>query len=412
MAKTPEWQERETGVPARTVRALARAWGRKRTYLGAGGLGNGFGGACRGPSGHQWARAMVCLIAMQGLGREGVNFGNLQWGAPVDLSFWFPGYAEGGISGDVATTATAIGLYQRMPHLMTMNTVTQAIPRLHLPEAIITGRAEGLGARRALAPAPVRTRRLSRPGSRPRAHALPLWRHQFRHAAGGGPLRAHVPVGQSRIRGQPVDLDGGRGQVRRRDSAGLHQLRALGHQRMDGRQRLCPSFADAGQSPLVTLQHKCIEPLGQSKSDYDIFFELAKRLGLGAYYSEGMTDLDWVKRMFDASDLPRHVSWKRFLAKGYYVVPAPAPAERAPVAFRWFYQGRRKDVPEPLPIAAEYRGEFGMGLGTPTGKFEFECESLKAFDAADPERPPILKYVRSPESGAGRGAPHATRCSF
>ncbi len=155
---------------------------------------------------------------------------------------------------------------------------------------------------------------------------------------------------------------------------------------------------------LVTLQHKCIEPLGQSKSDYDIFFELAKRLGLGAYYSEGMTDLDWVKRMFDASDLPRYVSWKRFLEKGYYVVPAPAPAERAPVAFRWFYQGRRKDVPEPLPIAAEYRGEFGMGLGTPTGKFEFECESLKAFDAADPERPPILKYVRSPEAALGEAA--------
>ncbi len=213
VAKTPEWQERETGVPARTVRALARAWGKKRTYLGAGGLGNGFGGACRGPSGHQWARAMVCLIAMQGLGREGVNFGNLQWGAPVDLSFWFPGYAEGGISGDVATTATALGLYQRMPHLMTMNTVTQAIPRLHLPEAIITGRAEGWvrDGRSAL-------RQFGRvvypaPGSGPRAHALPLRRHQFRHASGREPLRAHVPVRQSRIRRQPVDLDGRRGQV-------------------------------------------------------------------------------------------------------------------------------------------------------------------------------------------------------
>ena len=31
--KTPEWQEAETGVPARDVRALARDWGRKRVYL-------------------------------------------------------------------------------------------------------------------------------------------------------------------------------------------------------------------------------------------------------------------------------------------------------------------------------------------------------------------------------------------
>jgi len=47
LAKTPEWQEAETGVPAREVRALARAWGKKRTYLAAGGL-VGFGHATGG----------------------------------------------------------------------------------------------------------------------------------------------------------------------------------------------------------------------------------------------------------------------------------------------------------------------------------------------------------------------------
>ena len=31
---------------------------------------------------------------------------------------------------------------------------------------------------------------------------------------------------------------------------------------------------------IVTMQHKCIEPLGESKSDYQIFQELANRLGL------------------------------------------------------------------------------------------------------------------------------------
>jgi len=62
--KTPEWQEKETGVPAKDVRALAREWGRKRVYLAPGGWGNGHGGACRNQTGIPWARVMVCLAAM------------------------------------------------------------------------------------------------------------------------------------------------------------------------------------------------------------------------------------------------------------------------------------------------------------------------------------------------------------
>ena len=40
--KTPEWQETETGVPAKDGPCAGPAnWGRKKTYLGAGGWGNG-----------------------------------------------------------------------------------------------------------------------------------------------------------------------------------------------------------------------------------------------------------------------------------------------------------------------------------------------------------------------------------
>src|SRR3954467_6553776 len=62
--KTPEWQEKETGVPAKDVRALAREWGGKRLYPAPGGGGNGPGGPCRNQTGIQWARVMVCLSAM------------------------------------------------------------------------------------------------------------------------------------------------------------------------------------------------------------------------------------------------------------------------------------------------------------------------------------------------------------
>jgi trimethylamine-N-oxide reductase (cytochrome c) len=40
--------------------------------LAAGGLG-GWGGACRSPIGMDWARMMIALITMQGLGKPGIN---------------------------------------------------------------------------------------------------------------------------------------------------------------------------------------------------------------------------------------------------------------------------------------------------------------------------------------------------
>jgi len=56
---------------------------------------------------------------------------------------------------------------------------------------------------------------------------------------------------------------------------------------------------------ILMYQQKCIEPLGESKSDYEIFAGLAERLGIyDAYTMGGKTDLDWVKQMFHASDLP------------------------------------------------------------------------------------------------------------
>jgi hypothetical protein len=70
------------------------------------------------------------------------------------------------------------------------------------------------------------------------------------------------------------------------------------------------------------------------------------------------------------------------------------------VSFRWFWQNRKKDVPEAQPLPSDYTGEYLRGLQTQSGKLEFECNSLKRFN--DPERPPIVKYEPSwegPHSG-------------
>jgi anaerobic selenocysteine-containing dehydrogenase len=141
------------------------------------------------------------------------------------------------------------------------------------------------------------------------------------------------------------------------------------------------------------MQHRCSEPLGESRSDCQILLDLATRLGLGAMYSEGMTELDWCRRLLDATGLPRAVSWKDFVRKGYYVVPAPSVARRDPLSYIWFAEGRAKGTPELTPLPADYARQFRHGLQTQTGKLEFKSSSLSCFDPDDPERSPTLRYV-------------------
>jgi trimethylamine-N-oxide reductase (cytochrome c) len=144
---------------------------------------------------------------------------------------------------------------------------------------------------------------------------------------------------------------------------------------------------------VIALQHKCIEPLGESKSDYQIFADILTRLGLGAMFTEGCSELDWCKRVFDASDVARHMSWQQFVKKGYYVVPAEAEALRAPVNFRWFAEGRMKDIAEPQPLPSQWAGDFGKGLQTPSGKIEFMPTTLQRSDPDNPERPVLNRYI-------------------
>jgi trimethylamine-N-oxide reductase (cytochrome c) len=405
VAKTPEWQEAESGVPAQDVRALARLWGRKKTYLAAGGLA-GFGGACRSATGIEWARAMVCLMAMQGLGKPGVNMGCLQQGTPVDTSFYFPGYAEGGMSGDLDTTGLRISMYQRMPQLPTLNTVSQMIPRLRIPEAILNGACEGYPTDPKSIEGQFRKFRYPAPGHAPvRMYYKYGGSHIGTMADSNRYVRAYRSEALEFVVNQSIWFEGEAkfadillpactnferwdiGETANSGGYSHHQFTQWNHR-------------------IITLQHKCIEPLGESKSDYQIFFELAQRLGLGAPFSEGMTELEWCRRLYEASDLPGVISWKRFLRKGYYVVPAPPEALRAPVSYRWFAEGRTKDVPELAPLPADYTEQWRAGLQTQSGKLEFESSSLKRFAPDDPERPPLPTYIPSWE---GHRSPLAAR---
>ena len=389
--KTPEWQEAETTVPAKDVRALARAWGTHKTYLSPGGLA-GFGGACRCATGIEWARSMVCLMAMQGLGKPGVNMGCLQQGAPVDTHFYFPGYAEGGFSGDLDFTGLRVNMYQRMPQLPSMNSVSQMIPRLRIPEAILDQECEGYPTDPKSIEGQFRKFKYPAPGHSP---AKLYYKYGGSHFGTMADSNRYARMYRSDnlefVVNQSIWFEG------EAKFADIILPACTNFERWD----IGETANSGGYSHhqfiqwnhrVITMQHKCIEPLGESKSDYQIFQELAQRLGLGAPFSEGTTELEWCQRLFDASDLPKVTSWGHFMRKGYYVVPAPPEAHRAPVSYRWFAEGKKKNVPELAPLPSDYTETWRDGLQTQSGKLEFESSSLKRFAPDDPERPPIPTY--------------------
>jgi molybdopterin guanine dinucleotide-containing S/N-oxide reductase-like protein len=395
VAKTPEWQESETGVPAKDVRALARLWGRKKTYLAVGTNGTGFGGACRGANGAQWARCMVMMMAMQGWGKPGVNFGALQYGINIDVHFYFPGYADGGISGELQWNANAVNNYQRMPHVLTMNPVKQMVPKQQLPDAIVNGHAtgylwDGMGQEAQFAPYSYPMEGYSR------IHML------YRY--GGSSLSTVAKAGRwvdayrhesiECVVNQSIWMEG------EAQFADIILPACTALERWDiGEWSNSGGYLHHGcgsvNHRIITLQHKAIEPLGESKSDYDIFTAVLSKLGLGAIFTEGCRDLDWAKRVFEGSELPDKISWAEFCKKGYYVVPPEAPGMPQPVDMRWFAEGRAKDVPEPHPLPSQFAEQWGHGLQTPSGKFEFVPELFRRHTANNPDRPAVNRYIPS-----------------
>jgi len=393
--KTPEWQEGESGIPAKDVRALAREWATKKTHLAAGGAGNLVGGACRNSTGIEWARSMVCLMAMRGLGKPGINMGNMQVGTPVDRYFVFPGYAEGGLSGSIADTALPVRMFNRMPQIPTMNNSNQKVPRLRIPEAILEGKCDGY---------PTDSKTVH---GQFQKYEYPVAGHasiQMYYKYGGSYIgtlsesnryiKAYRTEKLPFVVNQSVWFEG------EAKFADVILPACTNFERWDmGEFANCGGYVNDSfmqcNHRVIHMQHKCIEPLGESKSDYEIFFELSKRLGISAMFSEGSSELDWCKRLFDATDLPKVTTWKKFLEKGYYVVPAPPEKLRIPPAYRWFAEGKLKDTPDLGPFAADYNGKFGEGLQTQSGKFEFVCSSLKRLGEEDPERPYMTKYIPS-----------------
>ena len=393
--KTCEWAAEKTGIPARRIRALAKEWASKRVAI-AGGVRGGEGSACRTAFGTEEARLIIALAAMQGFGKPGVSIWGTTMGAPADYT-WFPGYAE---------PDSQMGKSRAANIKYAASSTTQRLYRLNYPEDIMNGHGKFIG--EGFCGQGVHQQFTE--------HEYPiegkvkmLWRYGGSFMGTMTETNRYVQLyrhtGENQL--DPViNQDcwfGGEAKFADLILPACTNLERndLGEWSVGGGYT---THAEIGNNwRVIVREMKCVEPLGESKSDYEIFQEVAKKLGVWEQYTDGgKTEDEWAEAFWNISELSKRCSWEEFNKKGYYIVPVPEDYEEHP-AFRWYYEGRDCDTQDYLNPNLKVENnmntmeptEKSKELGTFSGKLEFSSRSLKHYMPDDEERPLVPHYIPS-----------------
>jgi trimethylamine-N-oxide reductase (cytochrome c) len=350
--------------------------------MGGSGLRGGFGGVCRTANGTEFARLMVQLFAMQGMGKPGKNIWVGTTGAPMDYNFWFGGYSD-----PLAQIAN-----QPIADHTAVNCVTQKLYRPNLPDAILDGHYEWNG--EGFCGGGIDMEFTEHLYPEPGCSKVHLF-YRYGGTFMGTMLDTNKWVRMYKspelefVVNQDIHFHG---EARFADVI----LPACTNLERYDIGEFCNSGNGGYQShsqtgcnwQIVVFQDKAIEPLWESRSDYWIFSHLAEKLGWGEAFTEGRSELEWCKRFWEKSDLCEKISWEDLVKKGYYVAGVPENWERH-YGFRWFAEGYPCDTPNHKPCQEEGK------LGTFTGKFEFVSESLLHWAPHDETRTPIATYKYS-----------------
>jgi trimethylamine-N-oxide reductase (cytochrome c) len=354
--KTPEWASAITGVPARTIKVLADEWASKRTTVV---IGNG-GPAIRGPYSTEPARLQVLCLAMQGLGKPGVNQAKMiEWALNCDPEFQSAPKPIHCIDLAAAYRGDYPGEYGR----------DSLVPKTLVPKLILEGEGTWHG---------------NKYGMRSdRAEQFV----EYKYPADGC-SRIHMIWTDS-----PSWITCW--------NDGNHFIQAMRDDSIEFIFAQHPwiendcLFADvilpvntkleeddigsdifSGQMDLLYPEPRCIDSLGESFSDYEVVCKIAERLGLLEEYTGGLSIPDIIKLGYETSGLTDKISWEELNERGYYVVPTEKDWEQIPAGLIRFYED-----PE------------GNPLSTPTGKIEFYSTGLAEHFPDDEERPPVPKWI-------------------
>lgn len=361
--KTPEWASPKCGVPEWTIKALAREFARKTTSIA-----HLFGGGyIRSAYSHEPARLEVCLLGMQGLGGPGVH--------QIQLSR----------SGMPRAIGRKLG-FTTDPEMMErvaipiMSGVTawqeQIIPKTLIHNAIESDEFTSFYGTTGIQALTV---------DQFTKYSYPISKEQ-------GGTEIHMMWTDSPCRTTCWNA-GNKTEIALRnpkiecivtqhpwlENDTLFSDIILPVNTCMEVEDIVTNIIPGIEIPNLILAEKAIEPIGESKSNFEAVVEVAKHLGLEEEMTEGLSNEEAIKILFEyfIKDTPYStVSWEQFKEKKYILYDYAEDWENDLPGFRQFYED-----PEKYPIP------------TPTGKLEFFSEALAKNFPDDDERGPYPKWI-------------------
>jgi trimethylamine-N-oxide reductase (cytochrome c) len=359
--KNPAWATKRCGVPLWTIKALARQTISKVTTIAHGISGN----FIRGPYSHEPGRLECCLLAMMGLGKPGIhqacNAGHLE--AP---SVEGPRLSSPGWRSNLFSSLTP-----------------QIVPKPLFAESILDRSWETWGS--SLLGAAVDDQFIKYVYPLPEDEGgaeihmvwtdtpclTVCWNDAFRTIEAFRDSKVEFVLAQH---------------------PWLQDDVLMADIIMPGTTMFEESDIISGGRELscYCLQNKCVDSIGESKSDYEIVGEIAKKLeeyggdfeGLYERFIGGRTVEEWREYSFQTNqnnynskgmDFP---TWEEFKEKQYWLPPLDPNWESLTVGLSKFYEN-----PTDNPLA------------TPTGKLEIYSQRLADAFPDDKERGPYPKYM-------------------
>jgi molybdopterin guanine dinucleotide-containing S/N-oxide reductase-like protein len=378
--KTPKWAARITGISEITIKALAREWASKRTTIVHGNGGPGI----RGPYSTERGRLEVLLLAMQGLGKPGAHqVKMIEWGLrseratnPMPLGKLIPRVADaftGKIYAGSDQWVEQIKMDSESHRITGELTPKQFIPKNLIHDAILNPPITWYGTTLNRSPLEDQFVKYTYPVEGcSEVHMIwtdsPCWITCWND--GNSYIKA--------LRSSKIEFILAQHPWLENDCIFADLILPVSTKFEE--EDIAADNMN-GQYRFLLYEKKCIEPLGESKSDYEIVCMIAEKLGLLEEYTKGKTQEELRKSGFEGSGIQDMTSYEEFKEKGYFVVPTDPEWNKYPAGLRNFH-----DDPVNNP------------LKTPSGKIEFYSQNLAKHFPDDKERPPVPHWIEKGES--------------